>query len=226
MMRRARGGSIACRRMVGRFAGWCKRLGSASVGLRSRPVGGLGGMIVERAGCSRVTSVTRLPGEHGSALLDVVRSISGVQHHHVCPSTDPHLTIASLDDSNLDEDMLGQPIAEAVAMARPFEVALRGSAMTSPSVDAQAWKLSGARWRLRGMIQESAGTWLSITHRMLGFVNIVRFREPAVGALRSGVQDLAPTDLGRLAVRSVEVLRTGKLLSTGATRVSASGRLS
>lgn len=188
-------------------------------------MGGCGEVMGGDAEYSCVTSVTRLPDDSGSELLRAARTIAGVKDHYVYPATDLHLTVANLDMSSLDERTLGQRIGEAVAAVQPFDVELRGIAMTSQSIYAQAWDSSGALWRLRGLVQDAAGIRLPFARRLLGFVNVVRFRNPALGSLISGVRDLARADLGRFTVRAIEVVRTDKLLSVERTEVISATRL-
>lgn len=199
--------------------------GFAAVRLRFRPAGGRGDVFDKAAAYSCVTSVTRVPEEQSTRMRDAVGSIAGIDRHYVYPPTDLHRTIANLDASPLDPDDLVKRVADAVAGAAPFEVRLRGLAITSQSIYAQAWDMSGGLRRVRECVQDAAGIRLPLMRRTLGFVNLARFRERDVQALRAGIGRFARADFGAFTVGTVEIVRTDKVFAADRTRVLGVGRL-
>ncbi|MFT4296702.1 MAG: hypothetical protein QM582_14965 [Micropruina sp.] len=200
-------------------------LGFASVRLRSRPIGGRAIVVLGDPQFSCTTSVVRLPRGLGRAVHRVASGIPGIEEHYLYPASDLHLTVANLDASPLGEKALGDRVAQAAAGFPPFQVELRGVAMTALSVYAQVWDFSGELWRLRAAVEDRASIRLPAARRLLGFVNVARFLRPSVGVVRTGVRNLGHTNFGRLTVREVEVVRTDKVLSGEGTRLISLARL-
>lgn len=200
-------------------------LGFLIVEARSR-IGHAGVELLEaHRGFECITSVTRVPAPLSTALVAAASALPGASAHYVYPPVDVHLTIVSLDSSPLPRAEAVSECARVISAAAPFDVRLRGLAITPQSMFVKAWDIDGSLRKLRDAVAAATRCDLPLPRRLLGFVNLVRFTSQDVVELDAGVRSLRRRDFGTFTVRNVEIVRTDKVLSADATRVLARARL-
>ncbi|MFT3875336.1 MAG: hypothetical protein QM708_02755 [Propioniciclava sp.] len=176
-------------------------------------------MLDPHDGFSCLTSVVRVPADAAAGALEIVRALPQAAEHYVYPSTDLHLTIANLDESPLTPAQLPGACGAAARASVPFPIELRGLGVTRQSLYAQAWDTTGALWRLRAAVAGATGVTLSPSRRLLGFVNLMRFRTGDAQTLIDGLARWRTVALGTFVTREFEIVRTDKVLSIEATDV-------
>lgn len=167
-----------------------------------------------------VTSIVRVPDDLAEVLTDVARGLPGVADHYLYPGSDLHLTVLNLDAARQMrvEDRV-QAADGALSFAPPFPVVLAGLGVSRRSVYARAYDPTGSLWRLRARLAKATGCRPPLPLRLLGFVNLLRFTQPYVGDLVSGVSPVRRVPLGTFEVTTVEIVHTDKVLSTAETVV-------
>ncbi len=166
-----------------------------------------------------LTSVVRLPLPLADSALAAVRRLPIGDHHYVYPAADLHLTILNLDGSDVAVRERVRLAAEVIRVASPFRVDLRGLGVSSQSVYAKVYDNTGALWALRGRLAAATACPASLPVRLLGFVNLIRFRSTDVIRLTAEVSALRRLRLGSLEVRTVEIVSTDRLLSEAQTMI-------
>lgn len=157
-----------------------------------------------------VTSVLRLPAASADKIHARVRALPDVGRQYVYPAGDLHLTLLNLD--GVDESAIAE-VCRVIAATRPVTVQLSGLHLSAHSVYVRAvdqgW-LHQLRRQLIG-VTGSAPPW---PLRLLGFVNVLRWLDPDLGALRNGLRRV---DFGTVTLDAVEVVRTDRMLSQQGT---------
>lgn len=124
---------------------------------------------------------------------------------------------------NLDQGTVSDRLArvrlarEVLAATAPFPVALRGLGVSSQSVYVQAYDRTGALLALRRRLSRVTGSRPPLALRLLGFVNLLRFRTSEVEPIAAAVAALRQLPLGTLEVQTVEIVQTDRVLSRTGT---------
>ncbi len=173
-------------------------------------------------GAPHLTVVTRLPASLAESIRASVMALPDVGAHYVYPATDLHVTILNLDGSRgISERDRVRAAARVLAATPRFGLSLQGFGVSRSSVYAQVYDESRALWALRGRLASATSCPVPLPRRLLGFVNVIRFRSTEVSALVRAVRALDRHPIGRLGVSCAEVVRTDKLLSQRATTLLA-----
>ena len=88
----------------------------------------------------------------------------------------------------------------------------------------RAFDPTGGLWALRTRVARAVGLLPPLPLRLLGFVNLLRYRHPRVERLLAAV-DARPTVPASFSPDRVQVVRTDKVLSAAGTDVLADVRL-
>ncbi len=173
-------------------------------------------------GAPHLTVVTRLPAALAESIRASVMALPDVGAHYVYPATDLHVTILNLDGSRAtSERHRVRAATQVLATTARFSLSLQGFGVSRSSVYAEVYDESRALWALRGGLASATRCAVPLPRRLLGFVNVIRFRSTEVSALVRAVRPLDRHPIGRLDVACAEVVRTDKLLSQRATTLLA-----
>lgn len=194
-------------------------LGFAVVRARSRPTPTGIELLDAHRDFECLTSVVRVPSDAAARVVTVARALPGASEHYVYLPGDLHLTVLNLDAVRSTVPELLRTTEQVATSALRFPVELRGLGMTGQSIYVQAWDPTGSLCRLRAGMAAATGCGASLPRRLLGFVNIVRFRHPRVDELRAERGRWRRLALGSFVVGEVEVVRTNKVLAATATTV-------
>ncbi|MFT3942748.1 MAG: 2'-5' RNA ligase family protein [Ancrocorticia sp.] len=157
--------------------------------------------------------------------LAIVSGVPQATDHYLYPANDVHLTVANLDGSHVDPSKLSEACATAARSITPFPVELRGIRMTKYSVYLQAWDTAGSLQQLRDAVAEETGIQLALPRRLLGFVNLMRFESGDVRELSDGLARWRNVPIGMFEAQEFQIVRTDKVLSSGATEILGTVRL-
>ncbi len=173
-------------------------------------------------GAPYLTVVTRLPASLAESIHASVMALPAVDTHYVYPATDMHMTILNLDGSRAtsERDRV-RAATHVLATTARFSLSLQGFGLSRSSVYAEVYDESRALWALRSRLASATSCAVPLPKRLLGFVNVVRFRSTEVSALVRAVRARNRHPIGRLDVSCAEVVRTEKLLSQRATTLLA-----
>lgn len=172
------------------------------------------GVALMELGPSSLTCVLRLPIEVSLAIAEVVRGLPGAERHYAYPATDLHLTILNLGQ---DEDRVVDLAGTILGASQTIPVRLRGLGMSHESVFVRAFDEAGGLLAVRRQLMAATGARPTWPRRHLGFVNVIRYREPDVGLLRDAVRDLRGHPFGGFEATVAEIVRTDRVLSAAGT---------
>ncbi len=173
--------------------------------------------IYPEVGDRYLTTVVRLPLRLANCALSAVSQLPTAENHYVYPAADLHLTVLNLDRSDRTVPERVQLAAEALQVASPFAVTLRGLGISSQSLYAKVYDNAGALGALRRRVAAATDSRASLPVRLLGFVDLMRFRSTDIARLTAAVRALRRLPLGTLQVRTVEIVSTDRLLSRAET---------
>lgn len=163
------------------------------------------------------TSVVRVPQDHAQQIHDLLESLPDLKGHYRYPPTDMHVTVMNLDGARIDAASAFKRCTAAAQTAGPFDIELRGIALTSHSLYVQAWDVDGSLQQLRREIATRIHSPLAPARRFLSFVNIARFTRTDLGALPAATIPLRGKPLGVFTATRIEVVQTDKVLSRDGT---------
>ena len=165
-----------------------------------------------------LTSVVRLPAELASVLVEAVEALPDAGSHYVYPATDVHLTVLDLEGHRARPAERVRAASRVLGSTRSFPVVLRGFGVSRHSVYARAYDPTGDLRRLRERLAREADVRLPLPLRLLGFVNLLRFRHADVRQLASAAARLR-LEPAAFRAASVELAWTDKLLSASGTEL-------
>jgi 2'-5' RNA ligase len=180
-----------------------------------------------------VTAIVRPPATLAAALASVaddLRRLDGA--HHFYPPASIHVTVLSLVPWLGGAEAEGRVLAAvqaALAETLPFPLRVAGLGASPSTVfaelDSPGGGIVAVRRRLAARLGPAGGErrWARAVILFLGlaFANLVRFRGPVSPALVDRVRALRRQPLGEFRVEAVEIVRTDKVLSAGATELIA-----
>lgn len=170
------------------------------------------GAVLLEQGEPSVTCVVRLPAALALPIQQVVGTLPGVERHYVYPAADLHLTILNIGDGGALDAVM-----DVLRRTPPFPVRLRGLQHSQHSVYVRALDESGQLRALRRRLMDVSGRHPSWPRRRLGFVTVLRYREPDIAELAPAVRELRLRPFGLLQVNAAELVRTNRVLSADGT---------
>lgn len=173
-----------------------------------------------------LTSVVRVPSHLGARLREAVLP-AGAGQHHIYPVGDLHVTLANLDRyRDVPLEQIEEALTDALSRVGPVTLDLRGLAISRSTVFAQVYASPGSRLcRLRAAIHRSLAPAARGIPKspadVVGFCNVLRFRQQDISAARAIVSRCRDMEFGRFVLDQVEVVRTDKVLSAANTVILA-----
>jgi 2'-5' RNA ligase len=180
------------------------------------------------------TSVVRVPNHMGARLREAVLPAgadagAGAGHgrHYVYPVGDLHVTLANLDGyRDVPLEQVAAALTDCLTRTGPITLGLRGLAISRGTVFAQVYASPGSRlFRLRAAVRRSlAPAARSIPKSpadVVGFCNVLRFRQQDISAASAIVSRYRDVEFGRFLLEEVEIVETDKVLSAANTVILA-----
>ena len=173
-----------------------------------------------------VTSVVRVPNPIGARLREAVLP-AGAGRHHIYPVGDLHVTVANLDAyHDVAVEQIEEALTDCLSRVGPVTLGLRGLAISRGTVFAQVYVSPSLRlFRLRADVRRSLAPAARGIPKspvdMVGFCNVLRFRDQAISAARAIVSRYRSIEFGRFLIEEVQIVRTDKVLSAANTVILA-----
>jgi 2'-5' RNA ligase len=181
-----------------------------------------------RAHAQDVTTVVRPPPDLAADVLgqlEPLRQAHPAQRWYVAASL--HVTVLNLNPlalAGLEPPAIDRLVADVAARHRPFAVELRGLALSPSSVLVRCHVDGDALWELRDDLRRArrlAGTRHGAVgdtvKRRLVHLNVARLEAPADPALRREVLARTGEAFGSFTAHAVELVRTDRAATPGAT---------